>query len=639
MSDESIDSKTLDLRTLLPDIRALLQQSWRAMAVLTTLIWLTGAILFWPMLSLLLRELAVYKDVIVGNYTMQAWLLTPRGATWLILMGSGHLLSGVVYAAGMFMVLDQAARGQLKSGFHIFVAGMGRLAGLFRLSLLCFLILVPCLLLAAAGPALAYLLLLRGHDINYYLTDHPPEWTITLLLSTIWVLVCLLAFLKVAIKLLFVFPCWLSGSMSARQALRMSWTQTKSLHRRLLRFLLAGVAVGILVAILLEGINFLATYLLLHLVGRSVASAIRILAGHLIIGGIFDTLFFFAATAWASTLCFIAYHKVLAPTPPNNQQPALGRHSFSEGGTNNHQLSPSPPTRGFPWKTTLVILLGLVGSSALVSRWYLRPTSEASKPLVIAHRAGAANAPENTLAALRHTLKKGAADVIEIDTQLTRDHVLVVAHDRDLMKQANDPRVIAETDYADLKRTDIGRGFSNKFKGEHLRPLKDFLKKSDGKRPVIVEFKFAAETDLVDRTVALIRKLDMEDQTLLMSLDLNDVRRAQRLAPDIKVGYFVSVEVGDLTSLDVDVIGLKHGLVERKLIEDLHEHDMLVVAWTVDDPRRIVELVELGVDGIITNDPARCAEVIQRYRALSHEERALLHFGSFWRILRRMDLI
>jgi len=63
------------------------------------------------------------------------------------------------------------------------------------------------------------------------------------------------------------------------------------------------------------------------------------------------------------------------------------------------------------------------------------------------------------------------------------------------------------------------------------------------------------------------------------------------------------------------------------------------VAWTVDDPRRIAELVELGIDGIITNDPARCAEVIQRYRALSHEERALLHFGSFWQILRRMDLI
>ncbi len=621
-------NKSLSLRALLPDIRALLQASWRTMAVLTTLIWLTGAILFWPMLSFLMRELAVYKDVIVGNYTMQAWLLTPRGATWLMLMGSGHLLSGVVYAAGMFLVLDQSVRGELKGGVHIFVAGMGRLAGLFRLSLLCFLILLPCLLLAAAGPGLAYLLFLRGHDINYYLTDHPPEWTITLLLSTLWVITCLLAFLKIAIKLIFAFPCWLSGSMSARQALRMSWTQTKSLHRQLLRFLLAGVAVGILLALLLEGINFLTTYLLLHLVGGSVAAAIRILAGHLIIGGLFDTLFFFTATAWASTLCFIAYHKVLAPTPPsNNQQPT----------TSNQQLSLLRHT--FPWKTTLVILLGFLAGSALVSHWYLRPSSVPSNPLVIAHRAGAASAPENTLAALRHTLREGAADVIEIDTQLTRDHVLVVAHDRDLMKQADDPRVIAETDYRDLKRSDIGIGFSKKFKGEHLRPLKDFLKKSDGKRPVIVEFKFGSETDLVDRTVALIRELDLEDQTLLMSLDLEDVRRAQLLAPDIKVGYFVSVEVGDLTALDVDVIGLKHGLAERKLIEELHEHDMLVVAWTVDDPRRIAELVELGIDGIITNDPARCAEVIQRYRALSHEERALLHFGSFWQILRRMDLI
>ena len=49
--------------------------------------------------------------------------------------------------------------------------------------------------------------------------------------------------------------------------------------------------------------------------------------------------------------------------------------------------------------------------------------------------------------------------------------------------------------------------------------------------------------------------------------------------------------------------------------------------------------MELGIDGIITNDPEFCADIITRYHALTQEERALLHFGSFWRVLRRMDIL
>ena len=633
---------SLSLRALLPEIRVLLHQSWRAMAVLAALIWLFSAVITWPLLSFLLRELAVYKDVIVGNYTIHAWLMTPRGIIWLLVMGSATLLSGAIYAAGMFLVLDRASS-SLREGLHTFVVGIGRLAGLFRLSLLIFLLLLPLVLLAAVGPGLAYLLLLREHDINYYLTQHPPEWYLTLALATIWVVVWLFSFLKVGIKLIFAFPCWLSGNMTARAAIRMSWARTRFLHLALLRFLLAGVGVGIALAVALEAVSFLSTYALLKLFGGSITAAIRILASHLIVGSVFDTLFFFVATAWGATLCFVAYQKIVAPPSQPSQAPLSGGVSPAKADPIPLQVSGFPRFRFsetvFPWKTTLGILLALAVASGLVSRWSLRPVSTPTRPLVIAHRAGAATGPENTLAALRYTLKKRAADVIEIDTQLTGDGVLVVAHDRDLMKQADDPRVISETDYRDLKRSDIGSSFSKKHKGEHLRPLEDFLKKCDGERPVIVEFKFSAGTDLVDRTVALIRKRDMEDQTLLMSLELADIRRAQQLAPDIGVGYFVSVEVGDLTQLDVDVIGLKHGLAEPQLIKALHEHDMQVIAWTVDEPRRMIELMELGIDGIITNDPELCADIIRRYHALSHDERALLHFGSFWRVLRRMDLV
>jgi glycerophosphoryl diester phosphodiesterase len=224
--------------------------------------------------------------------------------------------------------------------------------------------------------------------------------------------------------------------------------------------------------------------------------------------------------------------------------------------------------------------------------------------------------------------------MVEIDTTMTLDGVLVVAHDRDLMKQANDPREIGQMSYRELHRIDIGRSFDEHFKGENVERLEKFLKQvRRSNMPVIVEFKHGEGTDLVEQTIALVRDLEMEKLVTLMSLNVDDVRKVQRLAPEIRAGYFVSMEIGDVRKFDVDVVGIKARHIDVRLVRDLHEFGRKVYVWTVDDPHDVLAFTEMGVDGIITNDPVGTAKVVRRFSQLTHEQRLLLRFRAFWRML------
>ena len=111
----------------------------------------------------------------------------------------------------------------------------------------------------------------------------------------------------------------------------------------------------------------------------------------------------------------------------------------------------SPPVRSrrtiaesfIQLRVTLASVAVLAVASLALSTWVFRQTLPSTMPLIIAHRTGAADGPENSLAALRKVLKDGVTDIVEIDVTLTRDGELVVAHDADLMKQAGDPLLAA----------------------------------------------------------------------------------------------------------------------------------------------------------------------------------------------------
>ena len=139
---------------------------------------------------------------------------------------------------------------------------------------------------------------------------------------------------------------------------------------------------------------------------------------------------------------------------------------------------------------------------------------------ITAHRAGAAAAPENSVAACEQAIKDGT-DWIEIDVQETSDGEVVVVHDRDLMKLGGSPLNIWNSTAADLRAVDVGSSFDPKFSTVRLATLGEMLDAAKaGGIGVVIELKhYGHAQKLEERVAAIVEAHEMVDHIVIMSLD------------------------------------------------------------------------------------------------------------------------
>src|SRR4051794_41111249 len=95
-------------------------------------------------------------------------------------------------------------------------------------------------------------------------------------------------------------------------------------------------------------------------------------------------------------------------------------------------------------------------------------------PLLIAHRGGAGEAPENTLAAFRRSLAMGIT-WFELDVQSTRDGALVVIHDETIDRTTNGTSPVASLLFEEIRRLDAGSHFGPEYAGEKVPTLREVL--------------------------------------------------------------------------------------------------------------------------------------------------------------------
>jgi glycerophosphoryl diester phosphodiesterase len=109
-------------------------------------------------------------------------------------------------------------------------------------------------------------------------------------------------------------------------------------------------------------------------------------------------------------------------------------------------------------------------------------------------------------------------------------------------------------------------------------------------------------------------------------LSLEAVRQAHRLAPDIARGYVSAVAVGNISRLPVDLVAVNQRRLTAQLLREARQHGRQVHVWTVNAVPAMIDLMALGVDGIITDDPARAVRIRHEFLELSPVERLLLRF-------------
>lgn len=280
------------------------------------------------------------------------------------------------------------------------------------------------------------------------------------------------------------------------------------------------------------------------------------------------------------------------------------------------------------------------------------------KVLNIAHQGGEIEAPSNTMFAFKTALKKGA-DVLELDVHATSDREIVVLHDATVDRTTNGSGQVDEMTLEEIKELDAAhwfvpdcgtchdedasdyayRGFAT---GE--RKLKGRLNKfepNDFKIPTLrevletfpdqlinIEIKATAPDTIPyeQELAALLQEFDRSDDTIVVSFLDPAVETFKALAPEVntatgtgEAGLFWASGQGPLPglpsphhqALQVPIVFNGVTVVTEEFVTEAHANGLAVHVWTINSREEMEFLIDIGVDGIMTDKPTLLEEVIQ----------------------------
>ena len=246
------------------------------------------------------------------------------------------------------------------------------------------------------------------------------------------------------------------------------------------------------------------------------------------------------------------------------------------------------------------------------------------RPLVIAHRGYSQFAPENTLPSFRLAMAAGA-DLVELDYHFSSDGKLVVIHDHTLDRTTDatnrwaEAKIRVETKTAaEIQGLDAGSWFDAKYAGTRIPLLAEALDAIQQGGVTLIERKTGAPADCIK----LLREKDLINKLVVQSFDWEYIREFHEQAPEQVLGALgppnrlsngkKPAEMGkELSAAWLDELqktGAKLAVwsdkVSREAVQLAHQRGLKVWVYTINDLELAHDLLDMGVDGIITNNPS-----------------------------------
>jgi glycerophosphoryl diester phosphodiesterase len=592
---------------------------WRRLLTVDLFFKLLAFALLTPLVGLALRAgVAATGSSVLADLEILFFLLRPLGLSVAVVCVALSVSIVALEQAGLMTIAFAAAEGvQLERG-QVTRFLLVRLRVIVGLALR---LVTRVLLLAApflAGIALVYLGLLRQFDINYYLKERPPAFLAAVAIAAglvaglAWVLIPRMVAWSLAL------PLVLFEEVAPARAIAESARRTAGERRTISRVLvLWGIGASAL-AFLLPG----AIFALGRLVAPYGLGNVRWILGCMLALFALWLLSNLLVSWWNASAFALLVMRLYRPLGGGSDA-VRARLAAAE------KLAPAGVVRFTLGRTVaaLLVVALVAGSTGLYLLLGLRGNAAV---VVIAHRGAAASAPENTLASVERALEEGS-DYVEIDVQETADDEIAVLHDSDLMKVAGVDLKIWDATREQLAGIDIGSWFGAKYHAERVPLLRDVLERARGRAKVVIELKYYGHTkQLEQRVVDLVEELGVTDDVALMSLEYEAVQEIRALRPKWTVGLLTAKAVGDLTTLDADFLAVNAGIASRGFVRRAHARGKQVYVWTINDPVQMFRMLNLGVDGLITDKPAVARWVIERRSRMSAAERLLVGLAFFF---------
>lgn len=256
---------------------------------------------------------------------------------------------------------------------------------------------------------------------------------------------------------------------------------------------------------------------------------------------------------------------------------------------------------------------------------HVPPPRAPGRPIVLAHRGASAEAPENTLAAFRLAMERGA-DGVELDAWRCGTGELVVAHDDDLLRVGGSPLVVREAPLAALRAVDVGRWKGERFRGERVPLLAEVLEALPSAL-VNVELKSARwslpDLELARGVARLLRDLRAEERALVTSFDFRLVAAFRVYSRRVATGLLFEAAspwrgrvAGAAALLRPSTLNPELALVTPERVRRWGADGRGVFVYTVDAPADVARLCALGATGLFANDPAGARQAVRRATGL-----------------------
>nr|PZN51521.1 MAG: glycerophosphodiester phosphodiesterase [Bacteroidota bacterium] len=265
------------------------------------------------------------------------------------------------------------------------------------------------------------------------------------------------------------------------------------------------------------------------------------------------------------------------------------------------------------------------------------------------HRGARGLIPENTIPSMKRAIDEGA-NVLELDVHISRDNQVVVAHDPyinrifSLMPDGSeipesDARkfILHQMDYDDIRKFDVGSKPHPEFPQQQNMPtyipllgeLIDSVEaytRQKGSPPVIYNIEIKANpkddghyqpkpAELVDLVMSVVRSRAIGNRFYIQSFDVRQIQEVQKRYPDVATGFLsgnkdMSLEDNlKLIGFRPHIYSVHYSLVTPELVKECQQLGMKFIPWTVNDLGEMKRLIDMGVDGIITDYPDKLSQL------------------------------
>lgn len=237
---------------------------------------------------------------------------------------------------------------------------------------------------------------------------------------------------------------------------------------------------------------------------------------------------------------------------------------------------------------------------------------------VIAHRGASAYAPENTLIAFTKAAQMGVK-WIEFDVMQAACGEPVVFHDDELNRTTNGQGELSLYPYDYLKTLDAGAWFNPKFAGERIPALIDvleFLKNTHLSANIEIKAHEEQAEQLVKRVLTTMNEFltKYNHRILFSSFSIEILKALRQYAPSSQLGLLLHEWEADwqsiATSLNCVSINVNEEIMTQEAAQSIKQMDKLLFCYTVNQPKRALELFSWGVDGVFSDVPDRILNTI-----------------------------